>query len=228
MLGVEQEAWLLDGLRRSHATWNVLAQQVFFSQLDLLPGPGRRASAGTRGTATSASRDRVVVGAAATPEQATAVVLTGDMHRHCAAEITERFDDPSSPTVATELVSSSITLGRGRVGRPDPRTARLLADNPHVQLLQQPPRLRPGAGRRQRDARRLPGRALRVPARRAGGDRRLVRDRERSARAGARLIPCRERRDCRRLSRQARPRSVATSCSTRCSPGSATPRAPMQ
>ena len=39
--GPEQEAWLLDGLERSAAQWNVIAQQVFMAQLDLLPGPPR-------------------------------------------------------------------------------------------------------------------------------------------------------------------------------------------
>ncbi|MDQ3371910.1 MAG: alkaline phosphatase D family protein, partial [Actinomycetota bacterium] len=39
MTGVEQESWLLDGLERSGARWNVLAQQVFFAQRDLVEGP---------------------------------------------------------------------------------------------------------------------------------------------------------------------------------------------
>ena len=34
MLGREQEDWLLDGLARSRARWNVLAQQVMMAQLD--------------------------------------------------------------------------------------------------------------------------------------------------------------------------------------------------
>ena len=41
---IEQEAWLLDGLRRSHATWNVLAQQVIMCRADRDPGPGARTS----------------------------------------------------------------------------------------------------------------------------------------------------------------------------------------
>ena len=32
--GDAQERWLLDGLAASDARWNVLAQQVFFSQVD--------------------------------------------------------------------------------------------------------------------------------------------------------------------------------------------------
>jgi len=34
MLGAEQEEWLYDGLARSRARWNVIAQQVMMGQLD--------------------------------------------------------------------------------------------------------------------------------------------------------------------------------------------------
>ena len=40
-----------------------------------------------------------------------AVVLTGDVHAHWAADVVERPGDPSSRSVATELVTSSITSG---------------------------------------------------------------------------------------------------------------------
>jgi alkaline phosphatase D len=41
ILGSHQRRWLLDGLDRSQARWNVLAQQVVMAELDLHPGPGR-------------------------------------------------------------------------------------------------------------------------------------------------------------------------------------------
>ena len=41
LTGIEQERWLLDGFQQSRARWDVLGQQVFFSQVDLTPGPGR-------------------------------------------------------------------------------------------------------------------------------------------------------------------------------------------
>ncbi len=39
MLGDAQERWLLDGLGRSRARWNVLANQVPLSQMDFGDGP---------------------------------------------------------------------------------------------------------------------------------------------------------------------------------------------
>ena len=62
------------------------------------------------------------------------VILTGDLHRHCALEVKERFDDPGSATVATELLSSSVTSeGDGSDG--EPATASLLAENPHLRFF---------------------------------------------------------------------------------------------
>ncbi len=103
-----------------------------------------------------------------------AVVLTGDVHSHWAAEVHERVGDPLSDVVATELVTTSITSGgdgsdtrRGRRGHPPRQSTR--------PVLQQPPRLCPHQDHRRRTARRLSHRAVRVASRRAGADRRLVR-----------------------------------------------------
>ncbi|MDQ3152842.1 MAG: alkaline phosphatase D family protein [Actinomycetota bacterium] len=127
--GDEQEAWLLDGLTGSTARWDVLGQQVFFSQVDFTPGAGR----GFNPDAWDgyvANRDRVAAGLA---QARNAVVLTGDVHAHWAAEVKERFDDPSSATVATELVASSITSG-GDGSETQADTAGILADNPHIRF----------------------------------------------------------------------------------------------
>jgi alkaline phosphatase D len=40
-----------------------------------------------------------------------AVVLTGDVHQHYAADLKADSADPSSPIVASELVATSITSG---------------------------------------------------------------------------------------------------------------------
>ena len=63
-----------------------------------------------------------------------AVVLTGDVHSHWAAEVRERFDDPASPVVATELVTTSISSGGdGSDSRDD--IAAVLAENPHIRYF---------------------------------------------------------------------------------------------
>ncbi len=127
--GAEQEAWLLDGFRRSTSRWDVLGQQVFFSQVDFTPGPERGFNPDAWDGYVG-NRDRVVAGLR---DVRNAVVLTGDVHAHWAAEVTERFDDPSSPAVGTELVATSITSGGdGSETRED--TPATLAENPHVKF----------------------------------------------------------------------------------------------
>ncbi len=129
--GSAQEQWLADGFRRSRARWDVLGQQVFFSEVDLTPGGGRGfnpdAWDGYPG-----SRDRVVDSWTAAKVR-NPVVLTGDVHAHWAADIKRRFDDPGAPVVGTELVTSSITSGGdGSETRPDTETT--LAENPHLRF----------------------------------------------------------------------------------------------
>jgi alkaline phosphatase D len=129
LLGVEQERWLLNGFQQSRARWDLLGQQVFFSQLDLTPGAERGFNTdGWDGYV--ANRDRMVSGWVNSPVR-NLVVLTGDVHAHWAGEVHERFDDPSSPVVATELVTTSISSGGdGLVSRDD--IAEVASENPHL------------------------------------------------------------------------------------------------
>lgn len=130
--GAQQEGWLLDGFQRSRARWDLLGQQVFFSQVDLAPGPGRAFNPDSWDGYTD-SRDRIVAGLRRSPVR-NAVVPTGDIHSHWAAEVRERFDDPSSASVATELVTSSITSdGDGSETRPE--ITAILAENPHIRFF---------------------------------------------------------------------------------------------
>jgi alkaline phosphatase D len=130
--GVEQEKWLLDGFQRSRARWDVLGQQVFFSQLDLTPGPARGFNLDSW-DGYAGNRDRIIAGLRHSPVR-NAVVLTGDIHSHWAAEVRERFDDPSSASVGTELVTSSITSG-GDGSETDPHVTAILAENPHIRFF---------------------------------------------------------------------------------------------
>jgi len=107
MLGADQERWLFQGLRRSRARWNVLAQQTMVAQNDRSAGPvevfdfdnwdGYRVP-----------RQRLLGELARVDNP---VVVTGDRHATWIAELKQDFYDPASPTVAAELTGSSITSG---------------------------------------------------------------------------------------------------------------------
>jgi alkaline phosphatase D len=129
--GAEQERWLLDGLGGSQARWNVLAQQVFFSQIDYGAGAQLYNMDGWDGY--KASRDRVVSGIAARRVR-NPVVLTGDVHANYAGDVKADFDDPESPTLGVEFVGTSISsAGDGSDTRPGSDAE--LQWNPHLKFF---------------------------------------------------------------------------------------------
>jgi alkaline phosphatase D len=129
MLGAEQEHWLLDGLDRSPARWNVIAQQTLMAQLDRLPGPGQRFwTDGWDGYPVARRRllDHLRRARAANP-----LVVSGDVHSFWVADLKADFDDPASPTVATEVVGSSIT---SQFGRSQLEVDLAVGENPHMRF----------------------------------------------------------------------------------------------
>ena len=132
MLGSAQERWLLEGLRPAPARWNVIAQQVFLAQFDLVPGPGHGFSVdGWDGYV--AARQRLLAGLARLPD-ANPVVVTGDWHANCVADLKADFDDPVSPVVGTEFVGTSISSGGDGSDRPG-YAERAMAENPHLRFF---------------------------------------------------------------------------------------------
>jgi alkaline phosphatase D len=122
MLGAEQERWLFDALDRSPARWNVLAQQVpVYEDADV--GAPNDKWEGYR-----ASRKRLI-DFLAQREPANPIVITGDVHFNSVADLKADFDEPSSETVGSEFVGTSISSGGDGTPRseydPDPA-------NPHI------------------------------------------------------------------------------------------------
>jgi alkaline phosphatase D len=129
--GPEQEAWLLDGFRRSEARWDILGQQVFFAQRDNNSGPAKVTSQDAW-DGYVASRERITRGWVDARVR-NAVVLTGDVHAHWASDLKLNYDDPASPTVGSELVCSSITSG-GNGADSNPANNSFLKINPHLRF----------------------------------------------------------------------------------------------
>ena len=128
MLGATQERWLEAGLKASRTKWNVLAQQTGFAQFDQKAGPGRLAwTDGWDGY--PAARGRLIDFIAAN-KVANPVVLGGDLHMFYVNDIKRDFDNPSSATVASEIVGTSITSQ----ARPQDAVDKLRPDNPHIKF----------------------------------------------------------------------------------------------
>ncbi|GAA1722825.1 alkaline phosphatase D family protein [Brachybacterium phenoliresistens] len=97
ILGAEQEEWADQRLVQSPATWNLLANGVVLTPIsedrtDMWDGY-------------PAARRRLLQAMA---EAGNAVMLTGDIHKHVAAELRADAADPDAQTIGVELVCTSV------------------------------------------------------------------------------------------------------------------------
>jgi len=132
LLGAAQEQWLAYG-------WDVERPCHLLPQTTLMarcsrqpvqrPDPdhrsGRYAVGGWDGY--PAARQRLLQGAADRRLRGL-VVLGGDVHAHCVADLKTNFDDPAAPMVASEFCTTSIS-SRGAAQR---LTDAYLRHNPHL------------------------------------------------------------------------------------------------
>lgn len=129
LLGDRQRQWLLDGLDRSPATWNALAQQIMMARVDFKPGPDEEVAM-DKWSGYEAERRRVLrhfrERGISNP-----VVLTGDKHNNWANELLLDYAGSVGQPAAVEFVGTSITSGGDGEDQPD-YVATLLAENPFV------------------------------------------------------------------------------------------------
>ena len=130
ILGRRQRRWLLEGLDRSQARWNVLAQQVLMTEVDLRLGPGRAwYSDAWDGYAADRAR---LLRFIARRRPANPVVLSGDIHSFFVNDLKLDNRREHAPVLATEFVGTSITSGAGKYGA----FARHLPENPHIRFFE--------------------------------------------------------------------------------------------
>jgi len=127
ILGEAQEQWLLGSLGRSHARWNVIAQQTLMAQLDRKIGPGQ--SFWTDGWDGYPAARRRLLDFLGQKKAANPLVIGGDVHSFWVADLKPDFDDERSPTVATEVVGTSIT---SQLSRSQAEQDALRLENPHI------------------------------------------------------------------------------------------------
>lgn len=109
VLGEAQQAWLFDGLNRSNAKWNTLAQQIMVMDLDRNPGDDYGVNPDSwagyrvpRARLLNHIKDRGIENV---------VVLTGDEHQNFAGELFIDGRNPEGAPIATEFVTTSISSG---------------------------------------------------------------------------------------------------------------------
>ncbi|RAY15251.1 alkaline phosphatase [Actinomadura craniellae] len=132
MLGATQERWLLDGLRRSEARWNVIATSVMMARLDH-DGPTGDIIWHDAWDGYPASR-RAITDTFTSARVRNPVLVAGDWHSTFVNDIKSDFDDPDSRVVATEFVGTSIsTNGDGEVY--GPYYGPMIKWNPHIKFF---------------------------------------------------------------------------------------------
>ncbi|MET9667270.1 alkaline phosphatase D family protein [Streptomyces sp. NPDC006475] len=116
LTGATQERWLLDGWKRSGSRWNVVPQQVTFAQRRDVPTAAYKLSMDAW-DGYPASRQRVLAGAQ-TAGIENLMVLTGDVHVGYGFDLKKDWADPTSRTLGTEIVATSISSGKDGADKP--------------------------------------------------------------------------------------------------------------
>jgi alkaline phosphatase D len=129
MLGALQREWLLGELKNSHATWNVLAQQVMMARVDRVNGAKEKCSM-DQWPGYEAERQSILR-AFQEMKVSNPVVLTGDIHSHWANELPVIPSQSESPVVGSEFVCTSITSKGDGTARPA-GCDEMIAENPFV------------------------------------------------------------------------------------------------
>ncbi|WP_433629389.1 alkaline phosphatase D family protein [Nocardia sp. CA-120079] len=132
ILGAPQRDWLLDGLARSTARWQILGNQVAMAKSDYDPGPGT--NFGTDAWDAYVADRNTVLATAADRDIHNLVVITGDRHHNYAADLRPEYSTPESPVVAAEFTGTSITTG-GDGADVNPTGRNLLAANPDMKFF---------------------------------------------------------------------------------------------
>ncbi len=111
--GDKQRDWLIDGLGRSRARWNVLANQVPFAPNDTNADPAIRAFGGEKWDGYPFNRAQVLDFIAARKLYNT-VVITGDVHQNFVRNVPPDYVNLDAEPVATEFIGTSISTGGDR------------------------------------------------------------------------------------------------------------------
>jgi alkaline phosphatase D len=131
ILGAAQRQWLLEGLARSPARFDLVLNQVPFGQIDNDTGPDGKYDAdkwdgylAERRTLTQAFARR----------KTGPVLVTGDMHANAAVDLHADFDDERSAVVGAEFIGTSISTAGDGDDLPSFGEA-ILRANPHVRFF---------------------------------------------------------------------------------------------
>jgi alkaline phosphatase D len=139
MLGRQQAAWLVDGLRASSATWRVLGNHTLFQEWGaMLPGSARVFVNMDAWDGYRDERDAITAELAKRPYGN--LVLTGDMHAFVWGFVQTKYGAESAlgDRVALEVMTAGVSssgLGVTQPASEEAVEAAMFATNPHMRLF---------------------------------------------------------------------------------------------
>lgn len=128
MLGERQERWLTQRLAQERRPWTLLGQGVVFSHLDEGAGEARRYPTDSW-NGFPASRQRLL-DALSDRRSGNPVIFSGDIHTFLVGSVNARPEDLSTPVVASEFVTTSISSQ----GLSEKKVQGYLDGNPNIAL----------------------------------------------------------------------------------------------
>jgi alkaline phosphatase D len=111
--GTAQQAWLIDGLGQSTASWNLLANQVPFAPNDTNADPAVRNFGGEKWDGYPLDR-QAILDFIAGRNIANTIVITGDVHQNFVRNVPPDYIRLDAEPVATEFIGTSISTGGDR------------------------------------------------------------------------------------------------------------------
>jgi alkaline phosphatase D len=111
--GQAQQKWLINGLSRSNANWNLLANQVPFAPNDTNNDPAIVTLGGEKWDGYAAGRQQVLDAIAARGLGNT-IVITGDVHTNFVRNVPPDYIHLDAEPVGTEFIGTSISTGGDR------------------------------------------------------------------------------------------------------------------
>jgi alkaline phosphatase D len=111
--GRAQDRWLINGLGRSAASWNLLANQVPFAPNDTNADAGIVTFGGEKWDGYPAGRQKVLDAIAARGLGNT-IVITGDVHQNFVRNVPPDYLRLDAEPIATEFIGTSVSTGGDR------------------------------------------------------------------------------------------------------------------
>ncbi len=129
LLGEVQEKWFNDSLSKTHAQWNIIAQQTLIGQRNYSPSSNTgKALLHTDGwDGYPVARQRMLSSIQA-HSPSNPVFVGGDIHQNWVGHVKSDYSKPNSKTIAAEFCGTSIT-SNGGVN--DEKLKERLSNNPH-------------------------------------------------------------------------------------------------